>query len=221
MDAARMTATTSLETVNRVGQYFGEAGPFSYGKVRALTSHLLAAELPFAVITAGIAKVKFELARKCNMDVAKLLAERTEFRGRHFYALKRVSYAVDKDFIIGVKPETVAVVDGVPNLIFLQPRKTPTPWPLNLRFKKRILEEVYADYFEEARFWLVDTESPDGKDRDCKLVSLDDVEPMSDQEFTRRISALRQAWRIHLGGHAPKRRRPSKDDDQQPDLGLE
>lgn len=221
MDAARMTATTSLETVNRVGKYFGDAGPFSYGKVRALTRHLLAAEVPFEVLTAGIAQVKFDLARKCNLDVAKLMSERTEFRGCHFYGLNRLTYSVDKDFKIGVRPETVAVVNGVPNLIFLQPRKTPTPWPLNLRFKKRILDEVYADYFDEARYWLLDTEAPEGKERECKLVSLNEIEAMSDHEFTRRVSALRQAWRIHLGGHSPKPRKPTKDDGRQPGLDFE
>lgn len=221
MDASRMTASTSIETANRVGQYFGDAGPFSYGKVRALTPHLLAAALPFEVLTAGIASVKFDLARKCNMDVAHLLAEVTEFRGCHFYNIKRLPFSIDKDFAIGIRPETVAVVNGVPNLIFLQPRKTPTPWPLNLRFKKRVLDEVFVDYFDEAKFWLVDTEAPPGGERDCALVALESVEAMSDQEFTRRISALRQAWRIHLSGERPKKRAPDKKDDRQPDLGFE
>lgn len=221
MDASRMTASTSIETANRVRQYFGDAGPFSYGKVRALTPRLLAAELPFEVLTAGIASVTFNLARKCNMDVAHLLAEITEFRGCHFYNLKRLPFPIDKDFAIGIRPEAVAVVNGIPNLIFLQPRKTPTPWPLNLKFKKRVLDEVYADYFDDAKFWLVDTEAPPGGERDCVLVSLDEVEAMSDQEFTRRVAALRQAWRIHLSAERPKKRAPDKKDDRQSDLGLE
>lgn len=42
LDAARMTAVTSIETANRVKEYFGDAGPFSYQKVRKLLYELQA-----------------------------------------------------------------------------------------------------------------------------------------------------------------------------------
>lgn len=128
MDAARMTAQTSRETALRVSQYFGEGGPFSYGRVRSLAAALLAGVLPYESIVAGIRKVSFELARECNLDVAQLLYGCSTFRGKPFYKLKRVIYSVDRDFALGVRPEVVFVVDGVPHLIFLQPRKRPVPW---------------------------------------------------------------------------------------------
>lgn len=56
LDAARMTASTSLETANRVKTYFGDAGPFSYQKVRKLIPELLRAELPYEVTVAGLKK---------------------------------------------------------------------------------------------------------------------------------------------------------------------
>ena len=146
MDAARMTANTTRETAFRVSSYFGEAGPFSYGKVRALTGRLLSGDLPFHVLTAGIEKVAFELSRKCNLDVARLLYSCKAFRGRPSYQIKRISYSIDRDFALGIRPETVVVVDGVPNLIFLQPRKNPVPWAFNAPFMRRLLEEVFGDY---------------------------------------------------------------------------
>lgn len=222
MDAARMTASRTGETASRVRSYFGEAGPFSYSKVKAVIAPLLSGEIPYTVATAGIAATKFAIARKCNLDVAALIASRKEFRGKTFYKLKRINYTVDKDFAIGIRPETVAVVDGVPNLIFLQARKNPVPWALDISFMKRVLREIYEDYFDEARFWLIDTEADESGKRHCALIDLDKVDAMDEREFRRRIASLRQAWRLHLS--APSARQPPKPkapDDRQGDLGLE
>lgn len=218
MDAARMTAQTSRETTLRVRKYFGDAGPFSYGRVRALTSALLAGDLPFRVLVAGIEKVAFDLARKCNLDVAELLFGCGQFRGRTFYRLKRVLYSIDRDFALGIRPEAVAVVDGVPNLIFLQPRKNPVPWAFNAPFMRRLLEDVYQDYFEESRFWLADAEANDDGKRELKLVDLHSVAPMSEREFIRRVASLRTAWRLHLKAPAPRDDRRDRPDDRQEDL---
>ena len=215
LDAARMTATTSRETTLRVSQYFGDAGPFSYAKVRQLTSVLLSGAMPYAVAVAGIERIKFDLARNCNLDVAKLVASCSKFRGNTFYRLKKLSYPIDRDFSLAVRPETVAVVDGVPNLIFLQPRKTATPWPYSASFMRRVIDELYSDYFDEFRVWLIDTEALTGEDRELKLVDLQSVPVMSEREFTRRIASLRTAWRLHLTGSKPKKDKPGKSDDRQ------
>jgi hypothetical protein len=143
------------------------------------------------------------------------------FRGRTFYKLKRLLYPVDRDFALGIRPETVAVVDGIPHLIFLQPRKNATPWPYSASFMRRVIEEVYSDYFEEVRFWLIDTEALASDDREMRLVNLQSVAPMSDREFTRRIASLRTAWRLHLSGPRHPRDRPSKRDDRQPDFDFD
>ena len=215
LDAARMTAPSSRETTLRVSKYFGDAGPLSYGKVRRLTSVLLAGTMPYAVAVAGLKKIKFDLARKCNLDVADLLASCTQFRGRTFYRLKKLLYPVDRDFALGVRPEAVAVVDGVPHLIFLQPRKTATPWAYSVGFVRRVIEEVYSDYFEESRFWLIDTEALEGEDRELRLVDLQHVPAMSEREFTRRIASLRKAWRLYLTGPRSKKDRRDQSDDRQ------
>lgn len=221
LDAARMTASTSRETTSRVSQYFGDAGPFSYGRVRGITSVLLAGTMPYAVATAGLEKIEFELARKCNLDVAKLVAGCTTFRGCTFYKLKKLIYSVDRDFALGLRPEAVAVVDGVPNLIFLQPRKNATPWAYSAAFMRRVLEEVYADYFDEFRIWLIDTEALEGEDRQLKLVDLQTVDAMPEREFTRRIASLRKAWRLHLTEPGARKERPGKPDDRQSDFGFD
>lgn len=216
LDASRMTAPTSAETALRVSQYFGDAGPFSYQKVRRLTPVLLEGALPYEVAIAGLRKITFDLARKCNLDVAELIASCGTFRGRNFYPLKRVEYPIDRQFSVSLRPETVTSVDGIPNLIFLQPRKNATPWAYNAAFLRRLLEETYVpDYFEDARFWLVDTEADDEGDRVLDLVDLRAVAPMSDREFVRRIAALRAAWRLHLLHQVRKAPRPSKPDDRQ------
>ena len=216
LDAARMTAPTTRETTLRVSQYFGDAGPFSYGRVRSLTSILLAGSMPYHVATAGLHKIKFELARKCNLDVATLVADCKEFRGRTFYPLKKAVYPIDRDFSLSVRPETVAVVDGIPNLIFLQPRKNATPWAYNAPFMRRVLEEVYTDYFDTFRIWLIDTEALEKDDRQLKLVDLQNVDPMSEREFMRRIASLRTAWRIHLIEPPARKDKPTRPDDGQP-----
>lgn len=222
LDASRMTAVTSGETALRVSQYFGDSGPFSYQKVRSITSVLLSGELSYEVATAGIEKVKFDLARKCNLDVAELVAECENFRGENFYPLKRVLYSIDRNFAVSLRPETVASVNKVPNLIFLQPRKNATPWAYNASFLRKLLEESYIpDYFDEAKFWLVDTEADKDGERLLNLVDLQSVEPMLDREFRRRIAALRNAWRLHLSGDATKRKPPSKPDDRQQDFGFD
>ena len=216
LDASRMTAPTSSETAHRVRQYFGDAGPFSYQKVRRLTAPLLEGALPYDIAVAGLIAIKFELARKCNLEVAELVAQCGEFRGRNFYRLRRVLYPIDRKFAVSLRPETICSVDGRPNLIFLQPRKTPTPWAYNPGFLRRILEEAYVpDYFEDARFWLVDTEANDEGDRQLDLVDLQSVSPMQDREFIRRVAALRTAWRLHLKDRSPRPKRPSRPDDRQ------
>lgn len=221
LDASRMTARTSGETALRVSQYFGDAGPFSYQKVRRLTPVLLKGELPYRVAISGIEKIKFELARNCNMDVAKLVADCDNFRNREFYPLKKVLYAVDRQFAISLRPETVCSVDREPNLIFLQPRKNATPWAYNASFLRRILEEAYIpDYFERAKFWLVDTEADDEGDRQLNLVDLQNVAPMNEREFLRRIASLRAAWRLHLLNRTPKDKRPDTPDDRQQDFDF-
>ena len=134
LDASRMTAQTSIETANRVGKYFGDMAPFSYQKVRRLAPILLAGALPYRLAVAGIEKTSFELARKCNLDVAKLVADCTEFRGKPFYPLTRVLYPIDQNFAVSVRPETVAVVDGVPNLIFCNHGKMQHRGPTMLGF---------------------------------------------------------------------------------------
>lgn len=217
MDAARMTAQTSRETALRVQQYFGDAGPFSYAKVRALAGPLLCGDVPYHVLIAGIERVSFDLARKCNLDVAKLLHSCPDFRGRYFYKLPRAVYAIDRDFSLSIRPEAVVVVDGVPNLLFLQARKNPIPWAFNSAFMRRLLEEVYEDYFEEAQFWLIDTEAGADGLRELKLVDLQSVPPMHDREFVRRIASLRTAWRLHL--KAPAQRK-QKDRPADPNRGL-
>ena len=216
-----MTASTSRETTLRVSQYFGDAGPFSYGRVRNLTSVLLAGTMPYTVATAGLNKIKFELARKCNLDVALLVATCSAFRGCTFYKLKKLIYSVDRDFALGLRPEAVAVVNGIPNLIFLQPRKNATPWAYSPAFMRRVLEEVYADYFEEFRIWLIDTEALEGEERGLKLVDLQNIDVMPEREFTRRIASLRKAWRLHLTGPRARKERPGKHDDRQPDFGFD
>lgn len=221
LDAARMTAPTSRETAHRVSRYFGDAGPFSYGKVRRLTSVLLEGTMPYAIAVAGLEKIEFPLARKCNLDVAELVASCDAFRGRTFYRLKRVLYSIDRDFALSIRPETVAVVDGVPNLIFVQPRKTATPWPYSIAFVRKVLDEVYADYFEEVRFWLIDTEALEGEDRELRLVDLQQVPAMTDAEFRRRIASLRAAWRLHLKEPSQKKDRPAKKDDRQRRFDLD
>jgi hypothetical protein len=216
LDASRMTAPTSSETAHRVKQYFGDAGPFSYQKVRRLTAPLLEGALPYDVTVAGLRAIKFDLAKKCNLEVAELVAECDRFRGRNFYRLKRVLYPIDRKFAVSLRPETICAVDGRPNLIFLQPRKTPTPWAYNASFLRRILEETYVpDYFEDPRFWLVDTEADEEGDRRLDVVDLQSVAPMSDREFIRRIAALRTAWRLHLKDRSPRPPRPSRPDDRQ------
>lgn len=216
LDASRMTAASSGETALRVSQYFGDAGPFSYQKVRRLTPALLEGSLSYAVLTAGIEKVAFELARKCNLDVAELVATCTRFRGRNFYPLEKLFYSIDQKFAVSLRPETVCSVDGVPNLIFLQPRKNATPWAYNASFLRRLLEETYIpDYYEVARFWLVDTEAVSGGDREMSLVDLQSVAPMPDREFVRRIASLRAAWRLHLESGQERKPRPGKRDDRQ------
>jgi hypothetical protein len=215
-----MTATTSRETSLRVSQYFGDAGPFSYGGVRKLTAVLLEGTMPYAVATAGLEKIKFDLARNCNLDVAKLVARCEQFRGKTFYPLKKILYPIDRDFALSLRPETVAVVGGVPHLIFLQPRKTPTPWAYNPPFMRRVLEEAYGDYFEEFRLWIVDTEATEGADRRLALVDLQTVPAMGDREFTRRIASLRQAWRLYLSGPKKRIERRDKPNDGQEDFGF-
>ena len=214
LDAARMTAATSRETTLRVSQYFGDAGPFSYRRVRSLAGVLLEGVMPYDVAVAGLNKIEFDLARKCNLDVAALIAECTQFRGRTFYKLPKLTYTVDRDFAIGLRPEAVAVIDGVPHLIFVQPRKTATPWAYSVSFVRRVLEEVYADYFDEFRIWLIDTEALENQDRELKLVDLQSVAPTSDREFASRIASLRQAWRLHLLEPRARKERPAKDDGQ-------
>lgn len=214
-----MTATTSRETASRVHKYFGDGGPFSYNMVRKLTPILLAGAVPFDVATLGIKRVKFTLARKCNMDVAQLISECEHFRGRSFYPLDEVIYAIDTEFVISLKPETVFVVDGVPHLIFLQPRKHPTLWAYNASFMRRILEERYIpDYYEVARFWLLDTEALDDDDRTLNLVDLQEVPPMNDREFRRRISSLRAAWKLYLSSPSRTERAPKRQDIGQLDM---
>ena len=222
LDASRMTAVTSGETARRVAEYFGDAGPFSYQKVRRVMPVLLEGALPYDVAVAGLRKIKFELARKCNLDVAALVDSCHAFRGRSFYPLKRVLYSIDRQFAVSLRPETVASVDKVPNLIFLQPRKNATPWAYSASFLRRLLEETYIpDYFENARFWLVDTEAPEDGDRELNLVDLQSVEAMSEREFMRRIASLRAAWRLHLLHQERKRPRPGKSDDGQTDFDFE
>jgi hypothetical protein len=177
--------------------------------------------MPYSVAVAGLEKIEFELARKCNLDVAELIASCDAFRGRTFYRLKKVLYSVDRDFALGIRPEAVAVVNGVPNLIFLQPRKTATPWPYSIAFTRKVLDEVYADYFDDAKYWLIDTEALEGEERELRLVDLQFVAPMSDGEFRRRIASLRTAWRLHLKEPAGKRDRPSKRDDRQTRFDLD
>jgi hypothetical protein len=221
LDAARMTAPTTRETALRVSQYFGDAGPFSYGNVRRLTPVLLEGAMPYSVVTAGLQRIKFDLARKCNLDVAELVAACTQFRGRTFYKLKKLLYAVDRDFSLSIRPETVAVVDGVPHLIFLQPRKTATPWAYSPSFMRRVLEEVYSDYFEAFHLWIIDTEALGDDDRELRVVDLQVVAPMAEREFTRRIASLRKAWRLHLTEPRPKKERPGQADDRQEDFGFD
>ena len=221
LDAARMTAVTTRETTLRVSQYFGDAGPFSYGRVRSLTAVLLAGAMPYAVAVAGLQKIKFDLARRCNLEVAFLIAACGAFRGRTFYKMKKLSYSVDRDFALGVRPETIAVVDGIPNLVFVQPRKNATPWPYSAAFMRRVLEEVYSDYFDDFRLWLIDTEALEGEDRELKLVDLQSVTPMSEREFTRRIASLRKAWRLHLTEPRSRGERPSTPDDRQDDFDFD
>jgi len=211
-----MTATTSRETALRVSQYFGDAGPFSYGNVRKLTSVLLEGTLPYEVVVAGIKKIRFDLARKCNLDVAELVASCKHFREKTFYKLKKLIYSIDRDFALSVRPETVAVVDGVPNLIFLQPRKNATPWAYSAPFMRRVLEEVYGDYFDNFRLWLIDTEALEGEGRELELVDLQSVDQMADREFTRRVAALRKAWRLHLAHPRPRTDRPRRPDEEHP-----
>ncbi|NLR69838.1 hypothetical protein HGI47_02965 [Novosphingobium sp. ERN07] len=220
IDAARMTASTSRETTSRVSQYFGDAGPFSYGGVRKLTPILLGGTLPYTVAVSGLEKIKFDLARKCNLEVAQLIAKCETFCGSTFYPLKKIVYAVDRDFSLSLRPETVAVVNGIPNLIFLQPRKNPTPWAYNSSFMRRVLEEVYADYFDEFKIWLIDTEAVIGNVRQLALVDLQSVPSMSEREFTRRIASLRQAWRLHLMGPKQKRQKPDRPDHRQTGFGF-
>lgn len=214
LDAARMTAVTSIETSTRVSEYFGDAGPFSYGRVRRLTPILLSGELPYDVAVAGLNKIAFALAKRCNLDVAELIASCEDFRGRTFYPLKKKLYAIDRDFALGVRPETVAVVNGMPNLIFVQPRKHATPWPYSVAFLRKVLEEVYGDYFEEFRLWLIDTEALGSEGREMNLVDLQSIPLMSDREFRRRIASLRQAWRLHLSQPRAPREKPTKPDGQ-------
>jgi hypothetical protein len=216
-----MTAATTRETTLRVREYFGDAGPFSYGRVRNLTSVLLAGTLPYAVATAGLDKIKFDLARKCNKDVAELVASCSTFRGRTFYKLEKLLYAVDRDFALSVRPETVAVVDGVPNLIFLQPRKNAAPWAYSASFMRRVLEEVYGDYFEDFRLWLIDTEALGSDERELRVVDLQSLPAMTEGEFRRRIASLRKAWRMHLSAPRQKKDRPGRDDDRQKDFGFD
>lgn len=218
MDAARMTAQTSRETASRVSQYFGDAGPFSYQRVRSLTAALLAGVMPYSVIVAGLEKIGFDLAKKSNLDVAKLLNTCANFRGRTFYRLKRAIYSVDRDFALGIRPEAVFVVDGIPHLLFLQPRKNPVPWAFNPAFMRRLLEEVYGDYFDEFRIWLIDTEAGEDGERSLKLVDLQGVAAMSDREFIRRIASLRTAWRLYLSTPRQKKDRRDKRDDSQGDF---
>lgn len=221
LDAARMTASTASETALRVSQYFGDAGPFSYGGVRRLTSVLLEGAMPYTVAIAGLEKIKFDLARKCNLDVAKLVATCAAFRGRTFYRLEKLLYSVDRDFALSLRPETVAVVDGIPHLIFLQPRKNATPWAYSAPFMRRVLEDVYSDYFEDFRIWLVDTEALVGEDRELNLVDLQSIPVMAEREFTRRIASLRKAWRLHLNNPRPARDRPDRSDDRQTGFDFE
>jgi len=221
LDASRMTANTSGETARRVSEFFGDGGPFSYRMVRKITPVLLAGELPFSVATLGIDRVKFDLARECNLDVATLVAECTNFRGRTFYALEEVLYAIDTEFVISLKPETVAVIDGVPNLIFLQPRKHPTLWAYNASFIRRVLEERYIpDYYEKAKFWLIDTEAFGSEERKLNLVDLQSVASMTYREFRRRIAALRAAWKLYLAAPARRSGKPTSPNTDQLDFDI-
>jgi hypothetical protein len=222
LDASRMTAPTSSETAHRVKRYFGDAGPFSYQKVRRLTAPLLEGLLPYDVAVAGLRAIKFDLARKCNLEVAELVAQCDHFRGKNFYRLRRVLYPIDRKFAVSLRPETICSVGGRPNLIFLQPRKTPTPWAYNSSFLRRILEDVYIpDYFEDAQFWLVDTEGDENGERQLDLVDLQSIAPMPDREFIRRVATLRTAWRLHLKDRSPKPRRPSHPDERQAEIDFD
>lgn len=215
LDASRMTAATSAETTRRVSTYFGDGGPFSYQKVRRLTPALLMATLPYNTIVAGLSKIKMKVARDSNIQVAEKVWECTDFRGHHCYPLEEILYAVDREFSVSLRPETVFVVDGVPNLIFLQPRKNPTLWAYNASFIRRVLEEAYIpDYYDVARFWLLDTEARTGV-RKLTLVDLLNVEPMNDREFIRRMASLRAAWRLYLRAPKAKKEKPIKPDGRQ------
>ena len=211
-----MTAVTSGETTRRVSAYFGDGGPFSYQKVRKLVPALLAGSLPYDVLTAGLAQIKFDIAKISNTKVAELVWKCEYFRNKHFYPLDEILYAVDREFSISLKPETVAVVNGIPNLIFLQPRKFPTLWSYDASFIRKVLEDAYLpDYYETARFWIIDTEANDKGERELNLVNLQDVEPMNDREFLRRMASLRAAWRLYLRSPSPKKDRPTNPYDRQ------
>lgn len=83
---------------------------------------------------------------------------------------------------------------------------------------RTILEEVYQDYFEEVRFWLVDTEANEDGERTLKLVDLQAVAAMSERNFIRRVASLRTAWRLHLKSPARRKERRDHLDDRQDDL---
>jgi hypothetical protein len=129
-------------------------------------------------------------------------------------------FSVDQKFAISLKPETVAVVDDIPNLIFVQCRKNPTPWAYNPSFLRTLIEDAYADYFAVARYWLIDTEADDGGERGCKLIDLQSVARMEERQFIRRIASLRNAWRLYLSSGISKRPRSEKRDDDQPGLDF-
>jgi len=182
--------------------------------------HFVGSESACACVSAPV-RLMYDVRDVANFTLEFAVAACDTFRGRTFYKMKRLAYSVDRDFALGVRPETIAVVDGVPNLIFVQPRKNATPWPYSASFMRRVLEEVYSDYFDDFRLWLIDTEALQGEDRELKVVDLQSVAPMSEREFTRRIASLRKAWRLHLTEPHPRKERPSKPDDRQDDFDFE
>ena len=137
------------------------------------------------------------------------------------YPIDEVIFPVDKEFQLSLKPEAVAVIDGVPCLIFLQPSKNPVPWAINERFVKAVLVRRYIpDYFDTANFILLDLQAVNGK-RQCRVVDLANVPDMSDHEFARRILGLREAWRLHLRSPQPPKLKKKKYDDRQTDFGFD
>lgn len=214
-DCVRINAPDRLRAAENILDYARTRGAFNYQGCRGSVKEAFPRKLPLEVAVQGCFHKGSPIGFEHNAEAFRTVWPWIERHNARTHLLSEKFYPISADLCVPVKLDFFFVHQGVPNVVWLQPRKRFIPSSSGLQIVGHVISSVAADEFRDFEISLVSAgASPETSSRRLEVLTRSDFVPISTQELKDFFGFFADAFRLVQAEYAAekaRRTRPDKD----------